>query len=231
MTIEYASIEQFYELIEPGLNSVELAVYAASITTFFALILVLYKRLHHDKLNTLPVNISGFGYAIPGTVLAMAMLATFGPLDNLINEWALSLNIEEPGLILSGTVFAIIFAFVVRFSAIANGTISGGVEQVAHSLDLAPLSLGMGSIKGIFKVHLPLLKSSIFVAWLLVFVEAMKELPAVLILRPFNYDTLSTQIYQLISDEQLEQGALGAISIVVFGLLPIIWLNKNEEKS
>ena len=78
-------------------------------------------------------------------------------------------------------------------------------------------------------MHLPLLKSSIWVAWLLVFVEAMKELPAVLLLRPFNFETLSTQIYQLISDERLEQGALGAILIVLFGLLPIIFLNRQKD--
>jgi len=231
MSVEYADMDQFIGLLEPGLNSVELAFYAASLSTLFALIVVLYKRLHHDRTKGLPVNISGFGYAIPGTVLAMAMLATFGPLDTWLNELAVIMNMEEPGLILSGTIFAIVFAFIVRFSAIANGTITSGVEQIPRSLDIAPPSLGMGMIKGMFKVHLPLLKSSIFIAWLLVFVEAMKELPAVLVLRPFNYDTLSTQIYQLISDEQLEQGALGAILIVIFGLLPIIWLNKHEDNT
>ena len=230
MAVEYASIEQLSILISTGVNSIELAVYTATIATTIAIVLVLYKRLHQDKYKSIPVNTSGFGYAIPGTVLAMAMLATFGPLDNYINDLAASLGFEEPGLILSGTIFAIVFAFVVRFSAIANGTILGGVEQLSSSVDLAPPSLGVGRLKGILTVHIPLLKSSIFVAWLLVFVEAMKELPAVLLLRPFNFDTLSTQIYQLISDERLEQGAIGAILIVAFGLIPIIWLNKNEEK-
>jgi len=231
MALEYASFEQIDELISTGFNSIELAVYTATIATCIALVLVLYKRLHKDKLKILPVNASGFGYAIPGTVLAMAMLATFGPLDNYINDLAAYMGLEEPGLILSGTIFAIVFAFVVRFSAIANGTISGGVEQISASIDLAPPSLGVGRLKGILTVHIPLLKSSIFIAWLLVFVEAMKELPAVLLLRPFNFDTLSTQIYQLISDERLEQGAIGAILIVAFGLIPIIWLNKNEDKA
>jgi len=230
MAIEYANIEQLNTLLSTGLNSIELAVYSATIATSIALVLVLYKRLHQDKLKAVPVNASGFGYAIPGTVLAMAMLATFGPLDNHINDLAAGFGFEEPGLILSGTIFAIVFAFVVRFSAIANGTISSGVEQISSSIDLAPASLGIGRLKGILTVHIPLLKSSLFVAWLLVFVEAMKELPAVLLLRPFNFDTLSTQIYQLISDERLEQGAIGAILIVAFGLIPIIWLNKNEEK-
>lgn len=229
MVVEYANTEQLSALLSPGLNSIELAIYAATLSTIFALVVVLYKRLHQNVFKAIPVSMSGFGYAIPGTVLAMAMLATFGPLDNMLNEWAVMLNIEEPGLILSGTIFAIVFAFIVRFLAIANGTITSGIEQISPSLDLAPPSLGMGIIKSVFRVHLPLLKSSIFVAWLLVFVEAMKELPAVLLLRPFNYDTLSTQIYQLISDERLEEGALGAILIVAFGLLPIIWLNKNKD--
>ncbi|WP_076418519.1 iron ABC transporter permease [Colwellia sp. UCD-KL20] len=230
MALEYATIEQLDVLISTGFNSIELAIYTATIATLIAIVLVLYKRLHQDKYKAVPLNVSGFGYAIPGTVLAMAMLATFGPLDGFINEMAVKLSIEEPGLILSGTIFAIVFALVVRFSAIANGTISGGVEQISQSIDLAPPSLGVKQLKSLFIIHIPLLKSSIFIAWLLVFVEAMKELPAVLLLRPFNFDTLSTQIYQLISDERLEQGAIGAILIVAFGLIPIIWLNKNEDK-
>lgn len=230
MAYEYASLDQLEALISTGVNSLELSFYTATLTTLIALILVLYKRLHQDKLRGVPVNLAGFGYAIPGTVLAMAMLATFGPLDNFINELALKVGIDEPGLILSGTIFAIVFAFIVRFSAIANGTLTSGVEQISQSIDLAPPSLGVGQFKSILKVHIPMLKSSLFIAWLLVFVEAMKELPAVLLLRPFNFDTLSTQIYQLISDERLEQGAIGAILIVAFGLIPIIWLNKNEDK-
>jgi iron(III) transport system permease protein len=231
MAVEYASIDQLDELFLTGTNSIKLAVYSATIATVIAIIVVLYKRLHQDKFKGAPVNISGFGYAIPGTVLAMAMLATFGPLDIFINEVAASSGFEEPGLILSGTIFAIVFAFVVRFCGIANGAISSGVEQISSSIDMAPPSLGVSRIKGLFKIHIPLLKPSILIAWLLVFVEAMKELPAVLLLRPFNFDTLSTQIYQLISDERLEQGAIGAIVIVAFGLIPIIWLNKQEKDS
>jgi len=118
---------------------------------------------------------------------------------------------------------------VVRFAAIANGTLSSGIEQIPRSVDFAPASLGAGLGKMLKKVHLPILRPSIFAAWLLIFVESMKELPAVLLLRPFNFETLSIQIYQLISDEILEQGALGAILIVLLGLVPIIWLNRTKE--
>jgi iron(III) transport system permease protein len=229
MVIDYADYQQLVALIATGKNSIEIATYTATIATFIALILALFQRLHQSRFRVFPVQISGFGYAIPGTVLAMAMLATFGPLDHAINDVAKALGFTAPGLILSGTVFAVVFAYIVRFSAIANGTISAGIEQIPKSLDLAPASLGVSNLSAIFRVHLPLLKSSILVAWLLVFVEAMKELPAVLLLRPFNFETLSTQIYQLISDERLEQGALGAILIVVFGLLPIIILNRQKD--
>jgi len=229
MVIDYADYQQLVALIATGKNSIEIATYTATIATFIALVLALFQRLHQSRFRMLPVQISGFGYAIPGTVLAMAMLATFGPLDHAINDVAKALGFTAPGLILSGTVFAIVFAYIVRFSAIANGTISAGIDQIPKSLDLAPASLGVTTFSAIFRVHLPLLKSSILVAWLLVFVEAMKELPAVLLLRPFNFETLSTQIYQLISDERLEQGALGAILIVLFGLLPIIILNRQKD--
>jgi iron(III) transport system permease protein len=229
MAIDYADYQQLLSLIDTGKNSIQVATFSATIATLVALFLALFHRLHNSRWRMIPVQISGFGYAIPGTVLAMAMLATFGPLDHTINDVAKYFGFKAPGLILSGTVFAIIFAYVVRFSAIANGTISAGVGQIPKSLDLAPGSLGVKLLPTVLRVHLPLLKSSILVAWLLVFVEAMKELPAVLLLRPFNFETLSTQIYQLISDERLEQGALGAILIVLFGLLPIIFLNRQKD--
>ena len=229
MAFSYSSFEQLIALIDTGLNSVVLSFYAASICLFIALLLGFYVRFEtYASKAHLPQKISGLGYAIPGTVLAMAMMATFSPIDHTINDLAKWLEIKPPGLILSGTIFAIIFAFVVRFVGIANGAIESGLQQIPTSLDKAAVSLGASQRKMLIQVHRPLLMPSIFVAWLLVFVEAMKELPAVLLLRPFNYETLSTQVYQLISDEKLEQGALGAILIVLFGLLPIIWLNREK---
>ena len=229
MAINYSEFSQFNALTDIGINTLYVSAIAASISVCLAVFLSLYKRLHQDQLSKWPIQLSGFGYAVPGTVLAMALMATFAPIEHWLNDIAVLLDIEKPGLILSGTVFAIIFALVVRFAAIANGTISAGVDKIPASLDFAPATLGAGLFSTIKRVHLPLLKPSIFVAWLLVFVESMKELPAVLLLRPFNFETLSTFIYQLISDEQLEQGAIGAIFIVLFGLLPIIWLNKDKH--
>ncbi|WP_254849548.1 iron ABC transporter permease [Thalassotalea sp. PP2-459] len=228
MAVQYFEQTSLAGLWQAGLNSLEVSIYVATMATLIAVLLGLYRRLSGVKNCAIPLQVSGFGYAVPGTVLAMAMLATFGPLDHWLNDVAKWFEIPTPGLLLSGSLFAIIFALVTRFAAIANGTIASGLTKIPKSLDLAPASLGVSKWRSIFKVHLPLLKSSIMVAWLLVFVEAMKELPAVLVLRPFNFDTLSTQVYQMISDERLEQGAIGALFIVLFGLLPIIVLNKKE---
>ncbi len=230
MALQYSDMQQLSTLISTGVNSLKVSVVAATIAVMIALFLGLYQRLHIDKYRKLPQQISGFGYAVPGTVLAMALLSTFGPLDHWLNDLAELFALPAPGLVLSGSLFAIVFALVVRFSAIANGTIVSGIKQIPQSLDYAPASLGVKLRESLTKVHLPILTPTIFVAWLLVFVEAMKELPAVLLLRPFNFETLSSQIYQLISDEMLEQGALGAILIVLFGLLPIVLLNQSKEK-
>lgn len=232
MAVSYASIDQLVILVDTGLNSLTLSFYAATLCVAIALLFGFYVRFEtHVSKAYLPQKISGLGYAIPGTVLAMAMMATFSPIDHTINNMAKALDFQPPGLILSGTIFAIVFAFVVRFVGIANGAIDSGLQQIPTSLDKAAISLGASQRKMLMQIHRPLLMPSIFVAWLLVFVEAMKELPAVLLLRPFNYETLSTQVYQLISDEKLEQGALGAILIVMFGLLPIIWLNREKVNS
>jgi iron(III) transport system permease protein len=230
MAVQYSDITQLSALVSTGVNSLKVSVFAATIAVFIALLLGLYQRLHADKYRHLPLQISGFGYAVPGTVLAMAMLSTLGPVDHWLNEAVEFLGFAAPGLMLSGSLFAVVFALVVRFSAIANGTIISGIKQIPQSLDYAPASLGVNLLGSLTKVHLPILKPTIMMAWLLVFVEAMKELPAVLLLRPFNFETLSSQVYQLISDEMLEQGALGAILIVLFGLLPIVLLNKHREK-
>ena len=230
MAVQYSDVAQLSVLLSTGINSLKVSIFAATIAVIIALSLGLYQRLHNDKFRQIPQLISGFGYAVPGTVLAMAMLSTLGPLDHWLNGVAEFIGFTAPGLILSGSLFAIVFALVVRFSAIANGTIASGIKQIPRSLDYAPASLGVNLIGSLTKVHLPILTPAILVAWLLVFVEAMKELPAVLLLRPFNFETLSSQIYQLISDEMLEQGALGAILIVLFGLLPIVLLNNSKEK-
>jgi len=150
--------------------------------------------------------------------------------DHSLNNLWEYFDREGPGLILSGTLFAIIAGYVVRFSAIAIGSIESSLNKVTPSLDMVSVTLGMSPLKMLFKVHLPLVRKGCLAAALLVFIESMKELPAALLLRPFNYETLATYVYQFVSDEQLEHGALAAIVIVVVGLIPLIILNRSLEQ-
>ena len=131
------------------------------------------------------------------------------------------------GLLLSGTVAAIIFAYVVRFLAVAHGSIESSLGKITPTMDMASRSLGYNTWQTLFKVHLPLIRGGILTGALIVFVDCMKELPATLILRPFNFDTLATYLYQFASDEMIEESALGALLIVLVGLVPVILLSRS----
>jgi iron(III) transport system permease protein len=128
MVVDYSSVNQFSLLVSTGINSLKVSVIAATLAVFIALSFGFYQRFHANTFRHLPLRISGFGYAIPGTVLAMAMLSTLGPLDHWLNDMASYAGLTSPGLILSGSLFAIVFALVVRFLAIANGTVVNGIN-------------------------------------------------------------------------------------------------------
>ncbi len=131
------------------------------------------------------------------------------------------------GLLLSGTAFAVVFAYVVRFLAVSVGSVESSLNKVTQSMDMASRSLGHKPLSTLTKVHLPLIKGGILTAALVVFVDCMKELPATLILRPFNYDTLATYVYQFASDEMLEECSLAALLIVLVGIIPVILLSRT----
>ena len=122
-------------------------------------------------------------------------------------------------------------AFVIRFAAIANGAVNSGYQQIHNNLDMAAKSLNSRRLEIIKRIHLPLLKPSIITALLLVFIECVKELPASLLLRPFDFETLATFTYQSASDEQLEHGALAALLIIIVSLIPIFVLSKTQRMS
>jgi iron(III) transport system permease protein len=128
--------------------------------------------------------------------------------------------------LLSGSLFAIVLAYVVRFLAVALGQIEAGLDRISPNLDAAARTLGESALSTLWRVHLPLLLAPLGAAALLVFVDCMKELPATLLLRPFNFETLATHVYGLASIEQLEQAALGALTIVLAGLIPVLLLHK-----
>ncbi|GAA5314943.1 MAG: iron ABC transporter permease [Candidatus Pelagadaptatus aseana] len=217
------------ELFEYSWNSLTLSGSVALICLLMALLFTYNQRLHSSVWQQVPVKLSSSGYAIPGTVLAIGVLIALTALDHGVNRWAQSFSLERPGLIFSGTVFAIGFAFIIRFMAIANGAIEAGFSRLPESLDLSSRLLGQNAWQTFYRVHLPLLKMPMLTAALLVLIECMKELPASLILRPFNYDTLATYVYQYVSDEQLELASLGAIFIVLMGLLPVMVMARNRS--
>jgi iron(III) transport system permease protein len=172
-------------------------------------------------------RISALGYAVPGTVIAIGLVVPLGALDNLAAGFAKNHFGISAGLLLSGSAFALVIAYVVRFMAVALGAIETGLERLSPNLDAAARSLGASPFGMLKAIHLPLLRPAIGAAALLVFVDAMKELPATLLLRPFNFETLATQIYTFASQEQFERSALAALTIVAVGLIPLLLLHRT----
>jgi iron(III) transport system permease protein len=206
-------------------NSLLLATVSAAIALFIALILAYGERLNPNQLLKSSVRFAAMGYAIPGIVIAVGILIPIGRLDNLLAEWIKGvLGVEIP-LLLSGTIAALIFAYIVRFLAVAFGTVESSLGKIRPSLDDASRSLGYGSIATLTQVHIPLISGGLLTAAMLVFVDVMKELPATLVLRPFNYDTLAVRVYQYASDERLVEAAAPALAIVLVGLIPVIFLS------
>jgi iron(III) transport system permease protein len=228
--IDYASLNTDGQLGQVLLQTVWLALLAATITTVLAVLFGFTTRMSSGTRAALPTKLSSMSYMMPSTVLAIAVLIPMTLFENSFNDIWVGMGYQAPGLFLSGTTFALVFAFVVRFQAVANGTIEASFLAISPSLDMAAKSLGKTDSQMLRLIHLPLIKKSLFTAVLLVFIECMKELPAALLLRPFNFDTLATFVYQYVSDEQLEQAAFAAILIVLAGLYPVMRLTQTGEK-
>ncbi|MFT6030433.1 MAG: iron(III) transport system permease protein [Oleiphilaceae bacterium] len=219
--------EQF---LSYAFNSFSLAASAAIITLILGIILTYTKRLNPKPSTNLMVGISSLGYAIPGAVLAIGIIIPFAAADNLVDGWMREYFHFSSGLILSGTAFAIIFSYSVRFLAVASGSVESSLSKVTPNMDMASRSLGQTQFQTLIKIHLPIIRKGVLTGMLVVFVDCLKELPATLILRPFNFETLATQVYQFASDELIEQSALSALVIVLVGIIPIILLDKSINR-
>ncbi|MCA1897520.1 ABC transporter permease [Shewanella putrefaciens] len=213
-----------------SLNSLSLALVTSILCCLIALFLMFVRRISPRRSDTLPSRLASTGYALPGTVLAIGVLVPLTLLDFGINDLADYIGVKGPGLLLTGSVVALVFAFCVRFIAIAIGSIESSYKRISPSLDMVSLTMGQSPIRLLSRVHLPLLSKGIFAAALLVFIESMKELPAALLLRPIGFENLATHVFQFVSDEKLEHGALAAIVIVIVGLVPLIYLNRSLEQ-
>ncbi|RZD20760.1 iron ABC transporter permease [Pseudoalteromonas sp. MEBiC 03485] len=211
-------------------QSFKVAVVVSIATILLSLLVLFYQRIAKQAYSLLPGRLASTGYALPGTVLAIAVLLPLTQLDDTLNNWLEPFGLS-PGLLLSGTLFAMIFAYVVRFYAIAHGALESSFLRISPSLDMASQSMGKGPLQTLWRVHLPLLKRGILTAGLLVFIECMKELPAALLLRPFNFETLATHVFQYVSDEQLELASISALFIVLVGLIPLYFVNRSMEQN
>jgi len=207
-------------------NTLVLAIIAAAVAVAVALTLGYARRVAGTRFIRSAGGVAALGYAVPGTVLAIGLLIPLAGIDNHVDGFMRATFGVSTGLLLSGSLFAVALAYVIRFLAVALAPIEAGLDRVSPSLDAAARTLGESALSVLWRVHLPILMAPLGAAALLVFVDCMKELPATLLLRPFNFETLATHVYSLASIEQLEEASLGALTIVLAGLVPVLLLHE-----
>jgi len=214
-----------------ALNSFMLSGLAALLLVPLALALAYAQRLAPGRLMNWSLQFATIGYAVPGSVIAIGVLLPLASIDHGINDWLQGWFGWSPGLLLTGGLVALLYAYAVRFLAVAFNAADGGLHRIRPSLDQAARLLGEKPMGVVRRVHVPLLRGSLMTAAMLLFVDVLKELPATLIVRPFDFDTLAVRVYQLASDERLGEASTGALIIVLVGLLPVLWLNRVTARS
>ncbi|GEK15560.1 ABC transporter permease [Aliivibrio fischeri] len=229
--IDYFEQSWTAEFQEYAINSLYVSSISAVIAVIIAVVVNFLRRLKPaSKWSVIPMRLASLGYAVPGTVLAIGVMLPMIGLDHFINDVSKQLGFGVIGLIFSGSIFALIFASVTRFSAVAIGSIESNLNKIPPSLDMASRTLGCGTWSMLRRVHFPLIRRGCLIAGLLVFIETMKELNAALLLRPFNFETLATYVFNFASDEQLEIAAMPAVLLVLVGLIPLIIVNRSLEQ-
>jgi iron(III) transport system permease protein len=197
-------------------NTLILASITAIAGVLIAVWLAYSARMARGRLQEWINRMVSLGYAVPGTVLAVGVLILVGLFDL---SW-----------LLSGSVVVLIYAYLTRFLSSGLQTVEAGLSKITPNMDASAKSLGAGRVELLQRVHLPLLRRSLLTAGLLIFVDVMKELPATLVLRPFNFDTLAVITYQLAADERLAEAAWPALTIVLVGLIPVIILSRAMSR-
>lgn len=211
-------------------NSLLLAALASLSCLLLALLLGYGKRVHPGPVERTASRVASMGYAVPGTVIAVGVMIPFAWVDNSLADALQQRFGISSGLLLSGTLGALVFAYVVRFLAVSLQSVEAGLAQIRSEIDESARSLGQTPLRVLKRIHLPMLRGSLLTALLLVFVDVLKELPTTLILRPFNFNTLAVRAHELASDERLAEAALPALAIVLIGLLPVILLTRNMSR-
>jgi iron(III) transport system permease protein len=188
-------------------------------------------RLYPNLGVQLGTRVAAMGYAVPGSVIAVGIMVPIGKFDNLFDSWMRENLGISTGLLLSGTIAALVFAYIVRFLAVSLNAVESSLSKIKPNLDDAARSLGYSPMQTLVTVHTPMMTGGLLTAMMLVFVDVMKELPATIIIRPFNFDTLAVRTYQLASDERLAEASGPALAIVLVGMLPVILLSWRIARS
>ena len=220
--------KNFYILL---LNTMMLAFITALLALSIALFLGYVNRNSCSVINRFLVRFVSMGYAIPGTVVAVGVLIPFVWIDNRLDEFLrLHFSISS-GLLISGTLFILVFAYLVRFLAVSINTVEAALGKIKPEMDEIAKTNGLSQTGIVKKIHMPIMRGSLLTALLLVFVEVLKELPATLILRPFNFNTLAVRTYELANEERLADAAIPALAIVLIGIIPVIMISNSISKS
>ena len=225
-TIFDAQLQSLWQL---AWNSFALAGGSSFLIVGIALLIAYANRLFPTRSLSYMTTFIGLGYALPGVVVAIGILIPFGIFDAWISELLTSWAVK-PQLWLSGTLFAVIFAYLVRFLAVANGNVFSGLSRIRPSIDQSGRLLGLSQTGVLTRIHIPLMQGSVLTAILVCFVDILKELPATLILRPFDFNTLAVRAYELAGQERLIDASPASLCIVLVGLVPVILLNRSIGK-
>ena len=212
-------------------NSFTLAALTSGLAVAAAVVLAYAIRQRPDRVTRTAGRVASLGYAVPGSVIAVGVLIPFAAIDNAVDGFARRTFDVSTGLVITGTIIALVYAYLVRFLAVSFNTVEASLTKISPSMDAAARTLGHGPRRTLVKVHAPIMRASLLAAVLLVFVDVMKELPATMILRPFNFDTLAIRAYRLASDERLAEASTAALSIVAVGVLPVILLSVAISRS
>lgn len=225
-------LEQFAStrLLSALWNSVLVSATTALVAVLLAFLLAYAARTTRSRLNAAAGRFASFGYGVPGTVLAMGVLIPLANFDNAVDAFLRAQFGISTGLLLSGTGFAIIYACTVRFLTMAEGTIDAGFHKLSPHLDMAARTLGRTSRQTLWSVLLPMMRPATLTAALLVFIETMKELSATIMLRPFNFNTLATLVYEDASRAKVEDAGVPAIIIVAVGLIPVFLVSRSLDR-
>lgn len=212
-------------------NSFTLAGLAAGAAVLLALVLAYAHRMRPTATTCAAVHVAALGYAVPGSVIAVGILIPLAGIDNALDSAMRDIVGISTGLVFTGSIVALLYAYLVRFMTVSVQTVDSSLTQITPNMDAAARSLGASARRALMTVHAPLIRGGVLTAALIVFVDVMKELPATLIVRPFNFDTLAIQAYRLASDERLAEASTASLAIVAVGLLPIILLSRTIMRS